>query len=251
MSITSEHTYRMKTSGAVFAAIVSLLLLLLCSSISSAELPDELPAGTTDLGDLWGYEIQFIYSPPSGSDVADTVEWDFGDSSSATGKIVSHRYEAIGDYLVKQTATNGIGSSDAYYVVHIKGYPSVTYNFGYDDKEVVKVQTQFKVAAELEDPVREGYTFSGWYTDAELINRYTGFSITVPTTLYAKWSTVEPSPVDPESNDVDWIPIALAAVGVLGVVVFVASRSPISLFVAIICLATALSVYTGVISWKI
>ena len=240
----------MKTSGAISAAVAAILLMVLCSSISSADLPDELPAGTTDLGDLWGYEIQFIYSPPSGSDVADTVEWDFGDGASVSGKIVSHRYEAVGDYLVKQTATNEIGSSDAYYVVHIKGYPAVTYILGYEDKEVVKVQTQFRVAAQLEDPARDGYTFAGWFTDAELTNRYTGFSITAPTTLYAKWNTVEPTPVDPETNGVDWIPISLAIVGVLGLIIFAASRSPIALLLAIVCLVAALSIYTGVISWK-
>ncbi len=45
------------------------------------------------------------------------------------------------------------------------------------------------------DPVRTGYIFSGWYTDAECKNIYTfETKITSNKTLYAKWLNEEPKP---------------------------------------------------------
>ncbi len=38
-----------------------------------------------------------------------------------------------------------------------------------------------------EIPVREGFTFDGWYVDESLSERYMGIDIEVDTTLYAKW----------------------------------------------------------------
>ena len=37
------------------------------------------------------------------------------------------------------------------------------------------------------DPVKEGYTFTGWYTDEACTNRYEGDTITDDTVLYAGW----------------------------------------------------------------
>ena len=242
------YEIRKKYTGMAVAVLsAAAMLLILFSNVSSAELHSTIPEGSTDLGNLYGYEIQFIYSPPSGSDVADTVEWEFGDGSSTTGKIVSHRYSEIGDYLVKQTATNTIGSSVAYYIVHIRGYPAVTYDLGYDGNVILQNQTQFKVAAQLADPVREGYTFDGWYTDAELTTKYTGYSISVPTTLYAKWSAAGTDPVPQESSSTEWVPLALAVVGILGILLFVATKNPVILLLAAISLAVCAAIYSGVI----
>lgn len=248
--ITMEFKIDKRLSASVLASLISVttLLMLLFSSAVSAELPDTIPEGTTDLGNLYGYEIQFIYSPPSGSQSADTVEWDFGDGETGTGKFLSHRYSETGDYLVTQTATNSIGSSTAYYIVHICGYPAVTYHL-YGDVVQTIIQTEFQVPAQMEDPVREGYTFDGWYTDSDLTVKYTNAKITVPTDLYAKWTAADPTPQD-ELSTAELAGIALGIVGVLGLALFAFSRNPTVLLIGVILAAAGISLYTGVISWS-
>lgn len=67
-------------------------------------------------------------------------------------------------------------------------------------------------------PVREGYTFSGWYTDEAYTQRY-DFTQPVESsmTLYAKWEKLE-KPISP------WILYAAAAPFVIGLIVFLILR---------------------------
>ena len=71
------------------------------------------------------------------------------------------------------------------------------------DNKVVEVLKGSKVS-KPEDPVREGYTFAGWYADEALTEAYDfGSAVNEDTVLYAKWTEdggaekPEP-PVDPE-----------------------------------------------------
>ena len=55
------------------------------------------------------------------------------------------------------------------------------------------------------DPTKEGYTFTGWFTDEDCTNAYDFDTIVSDTksefTLYAGWKTAEPSPVTPGAGD--------------------------------------------------
>jgi len=53
------------------------------------------------------------------------------------------------------------------------------------------------------DPIREGYTFSGWYKEAECTNAWNFISdvVTENQTLYAKWTIAN---IDPKLDIVDW-----------------------------------------------
>ena len=44
-------------------------------------------------------------------------------------------------------------------------------------------------------PTKEGYVFSGWYSDSELMNAYnfTTMMVTGDLTLYAKWTVYVPN----------------------------------------------------------
>ena len=84
-------------------------------------------------------------------------------------------------------------------------YVKVTFDDMVDgtDNKVVEVLKGSKVS-KPEDPVREGYTFAGWYADEALTEAYDfGSPVNEDTVLYAKWTEdggaekPEP-PVDPE-----------------------------------------------------
>ena len=84
-------------------------------------------------------------------------------------------------------------------------YVTVTFDDMVDgtDNKVVEVLKGSKVA-KPEDPVREGYTFAGWYADEALTEAYDfGSAVNEDTVLYAKWtedggSEKPEPPVDPE-----------------------------------------------------
>ena len=84
-------------------------------------------------------------------------------------------------------------------------YVTVTFDDMVDgtDNKVVEVLKGSTVAKPA-DPVREGYTFAGWYADEALTEAYDfGSPVNEDTVLYAKWTedggSEQPEPpVDPE-----------------------------------------------------
>ena len=53
-----------------------------------------------------------------------------------------------------------------------------------------------------EDPEREGYTFDGWYTDADLTEEYDfDAAVSASLTLYAKWTEIAEEPQEPENPE--------------------------------------------------
>lgn len=82
------------------------------------------------------------------------------------------------------------------YTVDVMGYPTITFDSqggsAVDPIEVVNTH-EYKPATKPADPVRDGYTFNGWYTDAGCTTPYDWtLKVTAPMTLYAGWTqTVE------------------------------------------------------------
>lgn len=153
-----------------------------------------------DMGVLYGYTLQFVFT---GSD-ASSVTWDFGDGSEpVTAWNPQHTYSEKGVYYVTQDAYNtydpdgdGEGShSIAVYRIEIAGYPWITFvSNGGSEVETITMTSGGKsaqAATEPEEPVREDYEFAGWYTDASLTVPYDWSSlVTEPVTLYAGWEYV-------------------------------------------------------------
>lgn len=86
------------------------------------------------------------------------------------------------------------------------GSATPTYTVKYEsnggsDVESVKL-TSGKVAQEPETPVKDGYTFDGWYTDKELSTAYDfDTKVTKSFTLYAKWTEIEKEPENTDTHN--------------------------------------------------
>lgn len=123
----------------------------------------------------------------------------------------------VGDALVEPVAVTESGQSSG-------GMPFMEGTYTYFCKEgfqhvwgaQVTVHWDTVSAALPEDPVKEGYTFVGWYLDEELTQPYDGRPITEDTTLYAKFeintytvtlNTMDGDPLDPVSAEYNTTPV--------------------------------------------
>lgn len=76
------------------------------------------------------------------------------------------------------------------YLYHIYGYPEITFdsNGGSAVEKIVGTSSHY-VPERPADPVKEGYGFAGWYTDADCTQLFDWKSeVTKHVTLYAGWS---------------------------------------------------------------
>ena len=79
--------------------------------------------------------------------------------------------------------------NDATITFHEKVYYTVTFDFGDDETDTVKVMNG-KTITPPESPHRDGTEIEGWYFDNEYTKPFIfgGMPISKDTTLYAKWS---------------------------------------------------------------
>lgn len=180
-------------SIAVLAVAMAVLVAVMSFSMPT-DAADE-PEYDSDLGVMYGYTMQFVFT---GSDAA-SVTWDFGDGSEpVTAWNPQHTYEETGVYYVTQDAYNtynGGSHSIAVYKITIAGYPWIDFesNGGSAvDRIQMESAGQNAVAAEEPaEPVRDGFTFTGWFTDEGCTQPYDWSSlVTEAITLYAGWSPV-------------------------------------------------------------
>lgn len=148
---------------------------------------------------LYGYNVTMGLQNPS---QVETVEWNFGDgsptetvtisASNANGE-VTHRYASEGDYVVTATMRNSYdGGSETVltYLYHIMGFPTITFDSqgGSSVQSIEGTRSSF-VASQPSAPTKAGFTFTGWFLDADCTQPY-DWSTTVvrDITLYAGWS---------------------------------------------------------------
>lgn len=195
-----------------------------------------------------------------------------------------HTYSAIGDYTITQVVWNpydpegtGEGSTDSITKqIRIMGHPTITLMSGSDSIGTIEVPKCGPDADYLpnaatcpEDPVDEGMTFTGWYTDPDCTVAYDWDApVSEHITLYAKWSTA-PGPEGPSDPEVpgdngsknvldDRELIISAGAGILGLVgLLVGLRSGhrgIALIGLLVMIAGGMSAYaesigTDLIAW--
>lgn len=251
MMMSDHATVRSGICALIALAVLGIALVGSIPVAAESEVPDDY----TDMGDFYSMTCRFVYT----GEGADTVTWDFGDGSEPEeGKIVDHEFVNKGVYYVKQTSTNDIGSTVAYYKVQINGFPTVTYNMNGHGDNIIKAQSAYCVPAEKPaDPTADGLTFMGWYTDAKCTVQYTGEGIDAPTTLYAKWigSNGNDVVIDDDhhhdENDGSKTMI-IAGVGIVGMLVLIGgavTRHPIVAIAGIAIVGMTVIFHCGVIEW--
>lgn len=154
---------------------------------------------------IYAYKIVIGLNNPN---QVQSVEWDFGDGSphetvtitaeNPTGR-AEHLYPAKGDYVISATARNtytdpDTGETREYtetYLVHIMGYPVVTYdaNGGEGAPEpIIGKKVSYAISEPSEKPTRAGHVFTGWFEDKEATKPYDWSSeVDKHITLYAGW----------------------------------------------------------------
>ena len=151
---------------------------------------DADPEITRDYGEFYSYTLQFVFDGAE----AQTIDWDFGDNTEHSSEWnPRHTYAAVGTYFVTQTTTNTQGSTTEVYKVQIMGFPKLTFNSnGGSAVSEIQMDSYNATATKPADPVREGFTFDGWYCESTFQNEMDWTAgITRSMTLYAKWTSVQ------------------------------------------------------------
>lgn len=229
---------------------VALVAISALAVIPAADADSQEQEYDEDLGVFWSYSIRFSFS---GYD-ATSVTWDFGDGSEQVtawsvthGYPVTHDYTDPGVYYVTQTATNSEGDSVAVYKVTVMGYPYVEFvsNGGTEVDTIMLTSGGLNAVAAEEpaQPTRDGFTFTGWYTDESCTQLYDWSSpVTLPVTLYAGWSEngSEPGGQGEAGDDGDGIDVLAVALIVIGIVVIIAAIASTFYPVAVIGIIAAI-----------
>ena len=121
--------------------------------------------------------------------ITDSTGYDGGLTSSVASDITKPSEDDFEDADFRAVA----GAWDrVIYVVEVLGYPTVTFDSnGGTDVSALTVEngSTYTAAQKPEDPVKNGYAFTGWYTDEDCTVAYDWDAlVTEPITLYAGWT---------------------------------------------------------------
>lgn len=172
-------------STKMIGAISFVSLMVVALTLSLAPAADAADGYDQDLGQFYSYTVCFQFDGQE----AESIAWDFGDESTSTEWNPIHTFPATGTYYVEQTVTNPLGSSTATYKVEIMGFPVISFQSNGGSSVTEIQQSAYNVSATKPvDPVKSGFTFGGWYSDAGLSAAVDWSSkITASHTYYAKW----------------------------------------------------------------
>lgn len=216
------------------AALVASVIALLLSSV-----PGDLSAEQTydqDYGEFWSDTLKFIFSGDAAQ--AQEIVWDFGDGNTSTEWNPEHTYDEPGVYYVTQVVSNsynGGSSSTAVYKVTVNGHPYIDVVMPGGEK--IRHEVRYNTYPDaIPQPVLEGRTFVGFFSDADLTQEYVfDKRITAPVTIYAGFDGEVPAHVPVQGTDV--LPAALLIGAVVACLLTAYTRNPIAALIALALIA--------------
>ena len=233
------------------AALVASVIALLLSSV-----PGDLSAEQTydqDYGEFWSDTLKFIFSGDAAQ--AQEIVWDFGDGSPvSTEWNPEHKYDEPGVYYVTQVVSNsfnGGSSSTAVYKVTVNGHPYIDVVMPGGEK--IRHEVRYNTYPDaIPQPVLEGRTFVGFFSDANLMQEYVfDKKITAPVTIYAGFDGDVPAPV-PASDFViapevilSYAPVIFFIVGMIITGIGAYARRPIMILVGLLIMSASAYIFVG------
>lgn len=173
----------------VLAVLTAAVFCLAClPGFSSAEVDND--QGTVT---YYTYTVDFQFQ---GTD-AQWIQWDFGFKDSNNNDVTSTEWNpsgivfpAKGTYTVIQTVGNTVGTYVSQLKINIMGTPEITFESNGGSSVPMQTVKVGNKVTEPSAPVKDGYTFSGWYKESSLLNRYSfDQPVSQHMTLYAKWTS--------------------------------------------------------------
>ena len=174
----------------VLAVLTAAVFCLAClPGLSSAEGVDNDQGTVT----YYTYTVDFQFQ---GTD-AQWIQWNFGFKDSNDVEVTSTEWNpsgivfpAKGTYTVIQTVGNTVGTYVSQLKINIMGTPEITFESNGGSSIPMQTVKVGNKVTEPSAPVKEGYTFAGWYKESSLLNRYSfDQPVSQHMTLYAKWTS--------------------------------------------------------------
>ena len=218
---------RTTTKTLVFLSLCLAASVLFASAFISTE--EGTDSGYTALGSgvnnnqgeysAYTYTFNFAFE---GTD-AESILWDFGFTDADGFPVRSTEWNpnmtfpAKGTYIVTQIVTNTVGSFVSTLTVIVLGTPEVMFDSNGGSAVTMQYVKVGLAATEPADPVREGHTFAGWYSDSGLTTAYDfATPVSEHMTLYAKWTL--DSVTGGEENGGKKFPLIPVILGLFGLI---------------------------------
>ncbi|WP_099470067.1 rhamnogalacturonan lyase family protein [Konateibacter massiliensis] len=163
--------------------------------LSGQEFKVDLPNGD--------YVVEIMCNSELKSNAQGLIEGVAYNFSAAAGKYAVQSFNvSVKDKQMNITFTNSNSRIGAVVIRTVKTKFDVT--FDTDSGSAVATQTVEKdgLVTEPTVPTKEGYTFEGWYKDAEFTTvwNFAADKVTADTVLYANWIEASTTPTDPEKE---------------------------------------------------
>ena len=222
------------------------VMLVIMAAVSVVAMDAEASEPTPSYTKYYGHTLQFVFS---GSD-AQSILWDFGDGNTSTEWNPQHTYAELGRYVVTQTVTNPLGNDTIIRYIEIMGLPTISFV----GAEIEPISVSYNtVATAPDEPVREGYNFTGWFSDEGCS---VAFDWSAPllqhATVYVGWQEFGTAPEEPGDDedglDGSVIGYALIAIGLIIALAFMLTgRMPFGI-VGLIIAGIGLAISAGIVS---
>ena len=220
--------------------VITAALALAATALFTAPMADadsEPNADPDEVQQIWSMTMKYAFR---GDSTTEIPIWDFGDGSEPVQAWSgSHTYEEIGLYTVTQTVTNNVDTVSETWEVSINGYPTVEF---YVDGQLYDTVEQTSANSELaevpSDPQKDGYEFTGWYTEESCENIFDTSKDVVKEDmkLYAGWESTAVAPGgddDKEDADdgsgTDWTAVGMIVAGIIIAVISLAAIAAVGL----------------------